>query len=101
MLKTNKVYEEINTLLYNISGVTCYPESSKDRCQYFGDVKSKGEHLPFATVVIEGKNIGTTTDETGHFMLINLPEGDFEITAQLVGYKKQTKLVSLKKGVTQ
>ncbi|NJO69409.1 MAG: TonB-dependent receptor, partial [Bacteroidetes bacterium] len=75
-------------------------KAQKTDANIFGDVKSKGEHLPFATVVIEGKNIGTTTDETGHFMLINLPEGDFEITAQLVGYKKQTKLVSLKKGVT-
>ncbi len=74
--------------------------AQKTDANIFGDVKSNGEHLPFATIVIEGKNIGTTTDQTGHYMLVNLPEGEFELTAQMVGYIKQTQKISLKKGVT-
>jgi outer membrane receptor for ferrienterochelin and colicins len=52
----------------------------------FGDVKSGGEHIPFASVYLEGTTIGTTTDETGHYMLINLPEGKYVIVATSIGY---------------
>ncbi len=64
----------------------------------FGDVKSKGEHVPFVTVYLEGTTLGTTTDVTGHYMLINLPTGDYDLVAQALGYRKQTKKVSLAKG---
>lgn len=75
-------------------------KAQKTDANVFGDVKSNGEHIPFASIIIEGKNIGTTTDHTGHFMLVNLPEGEFEISAKVVGYKKQTKKITLKKGTT-
>ncbi len=74
--------------------------AQKTDANIFGDVKSGGEHLPFINIVIHGINKGTITDETGHYMLVNLPEGDFEITARMIGYKSQTKQVTLKKGVT-
>ncbi|MCG8698519.1 MAG: TonB-dependent receptor, partial [Bacteroidales bacterium] len=53
----------------------------------FGDVQSEGEHLPFANIFIEGTTIGTTTDQTGHYMLIDLPVGEHVIVAKSVGYK--------------
>ncbi len=74
--------------------------AQKTDANIFGDVKSNGEHLPFATVLVEGTSAGTTTDMSGHYMLVNLPEGEVEITAQMIGYKSQTKKVSLKQSVT-
>jgi outer membrane receptor for ferrienterochelin and colicins len=64
----------------------------------FGDVKSKGEHVPFVTVYLEGTTSGTTTDNTGHYMLVNLPVGDYTLVAQALGYKKQTRKVTLVSG---
>ncbi len=64
----------------------------------FGDVKSKGEHVPFVTVYLEGTTFGTTTDVTGHYMLINLPVGDYILVAQGLGFKKQTKKILLEGG---
>lgn len=64
----------------------------------FGDVKSNGEHVPFVTVYLEGTNFGTTTDVTGHYMLVNLPVGEYVLVAQVLGYKKQAKKVKLEKG---
>jgi len=46
-----------------------------------------GEHIPFATVTVKGTTIGTTTDETGHYQLINLPVGTITIRAQSLGHK--------------
>ncbi|MFA6863778.1 MAG: TonB-dependent receptor, partial [Dysgonamonadaceae bacterium] len=34
---------------------------------------------------------GTATDETGHYMLINLPEGKHTLVAKFIGYKDQEK----------
>ena len=34
-----------------------------------------GEHLPYVNVQVKGTNIGTVTDESGHFFLKNLPLG--------------------------
>lgn len=72
----------------------------KTDANIFGDVKSHGEHLPFATVHVRGTKHGVATDHTGHYMMIDLPEGDFEVTAEMVGFKKQTKKVTLVKGKT-
>ena len=55
----------------------------------FGDVKSDGEHIPFASVLVKGTNRGISTDETGHYMLINLPEGKHTLVAKYIGYKDQ------------
>ena len=50
-------------------------------------LKETGEHLPFMTILLKGTNIGTATDETGHFFLKNLPEGKYTLRVQGVGYK--------------
>ena len=55
-----------------------------------------GKHIPFATVSIIGTSIGTATDETGHYQLINLPEGTFYISARSMGYKSLEKIVTIK-----
>ena len=57
-----------------------------------------GEHIPFATVSVEGTTIGTTTDATGHFYLKNLPEGELTILAESVGYKALRRKIVARSG---
>lgn len=52
-------------------------------------VDEKGTHIPFASVSIKGTTIGTTTDESGHYQLINLPEGTWTVKAQSLGYQPE------------
>jgi outer membrane receptor for ferrienterochelin and colicins len=66
-----------------------------------GHVVSKGEHLSFVPVVLKGTTIGATTDETGHYHLINLSEGHYVIKVQPLGYKPLEKEISIKKGETK
>ncbi len=61
---------------------------------------SKGEHIPFATIVLKNTTIGSATDETGHYNLINMPIGKFILKASAIGYKSQEKEVELKEDVT-
>lgn len=49
--------------------------------------ETTGEHLPFVTVQVKGTNIGTATDESGHFLLTNLPLGEHTIIFSYVGYE--------------
>ena len=67
-----------------------YAETSKKKrtdANVTGHVVSNGEHIPFATIQIKGTTIGTTTDETGHYNLVNLPVGEYIFIAQSLGYK--------------
>ncbi len=46
-----------------------------------------GEHLPFVNVQLKGTNIGTVTDESGHYFLKDLPIGRQTIVFSYVGYE--------------
>ncbi|MBN2814791.1 MAG: TonB-dependent receptor [Bacteroidales bacterium] len=54
-----------------------------------GHVLSGDKHLPYVNIVVKGTTLGTLTDETGHFQLINVPEGEITLMAMSVGYKSQ------------
>ncbi|MBR9997463.1 MAG: TonB-dependent receptor [Cyclobacteriaceae bacterium] len=54
-----------------------------------GDVQCNGVHIPYISVFVKGTTIGTTTDETGHFQLVNLPVGKYTIVARGMGYRSE------------
>jgi len=63
-------------------------------------VDTDGNHIPFATVVLKNTTIGTATDETGHYRLINMPLGKFTVMATSVGYKPFFREVEFKENQT-
>ena len=46
-----------------------------------------GEHLPYVNIQIKGTNIGTVTDESGHYLLQDLPIGRQTVIFSFVGYE--------------
>ena len=65
-----------------------------------GHVVCNDAHIPFATVMIKGTTFGTTTDETGHFQLINLPSGQHTMVISMIGYKSQEKTIIIAENKT-
>lgn len=70
------------------------PEEEDDKkpktdAMLFGGVKSKGEHIPFATITIKGTTIGTAADVTGHFKMTDLPVGKQTVVISAVGYRTE------------
>ena len=63
-------------------------------------VDTDGEHIPFVTIILKNTTIGTATDETGHFQLINMPTGKYTVKASSIGYKDVEKDVELTEGNT-
>lgn len=62
--------------------------------------KDTKEHLSYVTIQVKGTTIGTTTDDTGHYFLKNLPEGTFTLEVRSVGYRTETRTVNFVKGKT-
>jgi outer membrane receptor for ferrienterochelin and colicins len=65
-----------------------------------GHVVCQGVHIPFANVAVKGTTIGTVTDETGHFQLINLPLGEQTIAVSVIGYKSQEMKLQVERNIT-
>lgn len=60
---------------------------------------TKGNALPFASVIIKGTTIGTNSNADGLYTL-KLKPGKHEIVFQYVGYKKETKSVDVSSDIT-
>ena len=105
----NKIYILFLCLCYAVSAIMAntYKNdkevTSPTDANIFGHVvdKATGEHLPGITIILKGTTIGSVTDDSGHYMLKNLPEGEFTIEVSFVGFKTVTKKVTTGKGKTQ
>lgn len=77
-------------------------DNKKSDAHVFGHVleRSTQEHLPFVTIKIKGTTVGVTTDASGHYFLRNMPVGNFTMEVSMVGFRTQTKDITIKKGKT-
>ena len=65
-----------------------------ERLSVRGTVKSaKGDVLPFATIVIDGSNLGTTSDENGTYSVFNLRPGKYTLKVSMVGFATVSRVV--------
>lgn len=95
---SQKLTQMKNTILLSIFLIFSYFVNAQQHSDavIIGHVVSKGEHIPFVNIFLEGTNYGTTTDVTGHYILVDLPVGEYTLVAKMVGYKTQKEKVTLK-----
>ena len=87
-------------LLTIFSFLTATAQQRKTDAIIVGHVTSGEEHLAYITVSLKGTTVGTTTDETGHFQLVNAPLGEFILVARGVGYKAKEETITTKANET-
>ena len=75
-------------------------QKHKTDANLIGHVVCNEEHIPYANVTIKGTTIGTATDQTGHFQLINLPTGQKTVVVSMVGYKSYEQFITLRENQT-
>jgi len=77
------------TLLLFISIVLLNPLSAQDKGMIKGRVfdSKTNEPIPFATVIVYGKIIGTTSDFDGNFVIAGLEPGWVELQVTAIGFK--------------
>lgn len=95
-----KLYSICMLLLVVCTSNSIFAQKSKTDANIIGHVVCGNEHLSFATITVKGTTVGTATDATGHYQLINLPTGELTIVVSLMGYKTQEKTVTLEAGKT-
>ena len=93
-----KIYIWILCIL--VLNIPTLSSQKKTDANVFGHVVANNTHIPFATVSIKGTTMGTNTDETGHYKLINLPAGTHTLIARYVGFKPSEKEITIKPGET-
>ncbi len=80
--------------------LTCTTYTSAQRIR--GSVyDEKGDPLVSATIVIEGTNYSTLTNENGEFRFRNLPKGVFKVSASFVGYNSKEQDITITEGPQQ
>jgi outer membrane receptor for ferrienterochelin and colicins len=97
-----KINIRVTIILMAVAQIT-HAQKSETDANIFGHVVCLNcqDHIPFATVIVKGTSIGTTTDETGHYQLINLPAGTHTIMARSLGHKPQEKEITIKRNETK
>ncbi len=77
------------TLLLFISIVLLNPLNAQDKGMIKGRVfdSKTNEPIPFATVIVYGKIIGTTSDFDGNFIIAGLEPGWVELQVTAIGFK--------------
>ena len=101
----NKLYILLAMIILSVSGIIASENEVNGKgsdANIHGHVidKNSGEHLAYISVILKGTTVGAMTDITGHYFLKNLPTGEFTVEVSSVGYKKVSKKVSLKKGIS-
>jgi len=57
--------------------------------------KGSNQNIPYATIFIVGKGTGTVSNEDGQFEFRKLPDGEYTLRVEALGYKKQEKVVTV------
>lgn len=57
-----------------------------------------GEPVIYATLVLEGTQFGTNTDENGYYFLGDVPVGSYTLNVSYIGYESESKQVEFKPG---
>jgi outer membrane receptor for ferrienterochelin and colicins len=87
-------------ILFLFAFTTFAQHHNRTDANLIGHVVCCGEHIPFATIMVKGTTIGTTTDETGHYQINNMPEGTYTIVANSLGYSPKEVTLTMVAGKT-
>ncbi len=81
--------KDLRSILVCILSAVCFPVLAQYDAHLTGHVldEKTGEHLPFVNVQLKGTNVGTVTDESGHYFLKDVPVGKQTIIFSYVGYE--------------
>ena len=97
----NKIFFALAAALCSVLSAGAFDNSvSGTDAHIHGHVldKQTGEHLAHIVVMLKGTTIGVATGNSGHYMIRNVPEGDFIIEVSAIGYKTQYREISIRKG---
>ncbi len=49
-----------------------------------------GDMIPGVSIIVEGMNLGAVSDVDGYYFILNIPPGEYSVSAAMMGYVKST-----------
>ncbi len=68
--------------------------------QINGIISTRNENLEFATVKITGSNLGGISNSEGKYIITNIPYGNYNVSASLMGFQTLTKSIKIDSSTT-
>ena len=87
--KFNKIIVSSITFFIFLAGTIVYPGTTGKIAGKVID-KNTGEALIGANILIVGSTMGASTDIDGNYFIINIPPGEYEVKASMIGYSSFT-----------
>lgn len=80
-----------------------FPLKAQETGSVSGQITDAGSGRPLASaqVYLEGTAFGTLTSNTGQYLFLNVPVGEYTLTAQLLGYRTVSQTVTVSEGDTE
>jgi len=87
LLKFITVFSKINILLIIafITAGNLFAQTGSIQGRIYNEINN--ESIPFANIVLDSTQIGTTSDENGRYVIDNLKPGIYNLTCSFVGFK--------------
>lgn len=96
-----KVYKFIFFLNLVILSTSLIAQNNFGSIKGFVYVEKSGEPISYATVYLEGTNIGATTDINGFFSITRIPAGNYKLVATEMTYGKVAQDITVYEGKTE
>lgn len=80
-----------------VAGLACAPASAAT-LSGFVRAADNGEALPYANVQVASLKRGAQTNQSGYYVLTGLPEGPLTVTLSCLGYRAESRAVTLTEG---
>lgn len=61
-----------------------------------GKIVSEGRPVEYANLILIGTSLGASSDSSGNFRIKKIPQGNYKIQISGIGFKKNTKDISIK-----
>ncbi len=86
----------ISIIIFTFLATQLFSQASpKNEVNVAGFVKSGDNNIPFVTISINGTALGTVSNELGYYSFSNIPEGEYILEANAVGYRTLEKKITI------
>lgn len=84
-----------HNLLFTLIGICLFTTSYAQSGKVSGVVRDQHDILPYATVILVGTDIGTSTDARGKFQLEKIPVGKYTLAVSSVGFQNYNQPIEI------
>ena len=96
--QTNKFGQILRSLLIALAFLFCYSFAQNETATISGFVfdESSSEAIIGVNVYLEKQRIGSSTNNSGYYVITDVPQGEHSLIASFLGYKTDQRIINIK-----